>query len=232
MKRLVPLAVGAAVLAAACGGARGAADVRAASSPAAVETSGPQFNGTIERIDAELREEMTGVSWHQGCPVPIRQLRLLTLDYWGFDGEVHRGRLIVRRRQAEPVLGVFQAIFDARFEIRRVRMIEPYGADDGLLGRKNVTSGFNCRLATGSSSTWSQHAYGLAIDINPVQNPYVNGDVVVPARGRRFLDRSLDKPGMIHADDVVVQAFADIGWEWGGDYTSIKDYMHFSLTGN
>lgn len=94
-----------------------------------------------------------------------------------------------------------------------------------------MTSGFNCRLATGSSSTWSQHAYGLAIDINPVQNPYVNGDVVVPARGRRFLDRSLDEPGMIHADDVVVQAFADIGWEWGGDYTSIKDYMHFSLTG-
>lgn len=204
----------------------------AAPLPPVTEPSGPQFNGTVERIDAELREKMTGVSWHAGCPVPIRQLRMLTLDYWGFDREVHRGRVIARRRQAEPVLGVFHAIFDARFEIRRVRMIEPYGADDGLLGRKNVTSGFNCRLATGSLSAWSQHAYGLAIDINPVQNPYVNGDVVVPARGRRFLDRSLDKPGMIHADDVVVQAFADIGWEWGGDWTSIVDYMHFSLTGN
>ena len=220
-----------ALLVAACGGAPGAAGVRAAPSPATAETSGPQFQGAIERIDAELREEMTGVSWHSGCPVPIRRLRLLTLDYWGFDGEVHRGRLIVRRRQAQPVLGAFHTLFDDSFQIRRVRMIEPYRADDDLLGRKNVTSGFNCRLATGGSN-WSQHAYGLAIDINPVQNPYVNGDVVLPARGRRFLDRSLDEPGMVHADDVVVQAFADIGWEWGGNWTSIRDYMHFSLTGN
>lgn len=125
MKRLVSLVVGAALLLAACGGAPGAENVRSAPSQETVETSGPQFNGTIERIDAELREEMTGVSWHQGCPVPIRQLRLLTLDYRGFDGDVHRGRLIVRRRQAKPVLGVFHAIFDARFEIRRVRMVEP-----------------------------------------------------------------------------------------------------------
>ncbi|MGQ0670816.1 MAG: M15 family metallopeptidase [Actinomycetota bacterium] len=200
-------------------------------SPPSARIAGPEFVGTIERIDAELREKMTGVSWHAGCPVPIRRLRLLTLDYWGFDGEAHRGRLIVRRRQAEPVLGVFHELFNDRFPIRRVRMIEPYGADDDLLGRKNVTSGFNCRLATGGSN-WSQHAYGLAIDINPVQNPYVNGDVVLPARGRRFLDRSLDEPGMVHEDDVVVQAFVDIGWEWGGNWTSIKDYMHFSLTGN
>jgi len=169
-------------------------------------------------------------SWHKGCPVAIDDLRLLSAGYWGFDGRVHDGNLIVARTQAQPVLRVLRALFAARFPIRRMRLVEAYGSNDNRSMAADNTSGFNCRRVEGSRA-WSEHAYGRAIDVNPLENPEINGRQILPPAGARYVDRSRSATGMIHAGDAVVRAFASIGWRWGGYWHSPKDYQHFSATG-
>ncbi len=226
MKRHVALLIAAltpvALAGAATAGASGA-EVRAE------QASEPPFGGSISRITPELRARMT--SWRPGCPVPLRRLRVLKFNRWGFDGELRRGWLIVNEYQSRPVLRVMRKLFDARFPFRRVRLIDAYGSDDRRSMAANNTSAFNCRYVAGTTR-WSEHAYGRAIDINPIQNPYVQGSYVSPPAGRAYLDRSRRAPGMIHAGDVVVRAFASIGWEWGGYWRSSKDYQHFSSSGH
>jgi hypothetical protein len=203
----------------------------AATGPSQAGTGEPLlFHGSISRIDSATRARMVGSSWHAGCPVGLADLRLLTLDYRAFDGSVRRGRLVVHRRAARPVRRVFEKLFYAGFPIRRMRLIDAYGASDDRSMEANNTSAFNCRFVKGTSR-WSMHAYGKAIDINPVQNPYVNGSHVSPDAGERYADRSLDAKGMIHGGDVVVRAFAREGWEWGGYWVSPTDYQHFSSNG-
>jgi hypothetical protein len=164
-------------------------------------------------------------------------LRLLTLRYWGFDGQVHEGPMVVNGRVARDVVAVFRRLFQARFPIRILHLATPYRGpqDDDPNDKRDYTVGFNCRpvlTAHGPGTTFSQHASGLAIDINPIQNPYVASDGFVKNNhSRRYKDRSLRRPGMIRPGDVVVRAFAAIGWRWGGYWSSAKDYMHFSLTG-
>jgi hypothetical protein len=189
----------------------------------------PSFRGRAEPIPAELRARMT--SWHRGCPAPVAALRLLTLTYWGFDGRAHTGRLVVAATQTRAVLRAMRGLFDSRFPIRRMELVERYGADDDRLMAADVTSAFNCRLVY-RGSRWSAHAYGLAIDINPLENPYVTRAGVSPPAGAAFVDRSQYRKGMIHAGDAVVRAFAAVGWKWGGTWRSPKDYQHFSQTGN
>jgi len=170
-------------------------------------------------------------SWHPGCPVPIDDLRLLALDYLGFDGKVHQGEMVVNATVARDVIAVFRRLFDARFPIERMVMVDEYGGDDDRSMAANNTSAFNCRAVTGGTA-WSEHSYGWAIDVNPVQNPYVtNGGMVLPPAGAAYVDRDADAPGMIHAGDDVVGAFASIGWWWGGNWSSFEDYQHFSATG-
>src|SRR5687767_13786757 len=169
-------------------------------------------------------------SWRPGCPVALKDLSLITLTHWGFDGEVHRGELVVHADEARVVTEAFRALFQARFSIKRMQLVDVYGGDDDRSMAANNTSAFNCRTVEGSSS-WSEHAYGRAIDINPIQNPEVRGDRVSPPAGSRYLDRSRRARGLIRADDAVVRAFASIGWGWGGYWTSFKDYQHFSATG-
>jgi hypothetical protein len=169
-------------------------------------------------------------SWHEGCPVAIEDLRILRLSYWGLDHATHRGALIVAARYARPVVGVFRRLYRARFPIVRMEPVEAFDGDDDRSMSADNTSGFDCRAATGSNA-WSQHAYGAAIDVDPVENPYVDGDTVLPPQGGEYLDRSDARPGMIGSDGVVVRAFAAIGWSWGGAYRSLKDYQHFSATG-
>lgn len=160
----------------------------------------------------------------------LRKLRLVRVTYWGFDREAHRGRLVVHGRWGDEVLGVFERLYERRFPIRRVRLVDRYGADDDASMRHDNTSAFNCRNVAGTT-TWSQHAYGRAIDVNPVENPYVAGSEVSPPGGRRFLDRSNVRRGMIVKRDVVWRAFHRIGWGWGGSWTSVKDFQHFSANG-
>jgi len=170
------------------------------------------------------------VSWHRGCPVPISELRLVRLAYWGFDDRPHTGRLVLNRDAVRPVVAAMRTLYNARFPIRRMVLVDRYGADDDRSMAADNTSAFNCRRVEQSTS-WSQHAYGRAIDINPRENPYLLGGRVLPPRGRAFINRSLRRKGMIHAGDVVVRAFASVGWTWGGSWTSRLDYQHFSANG-
>ena len=154
------------------------------------------------------------------------------MSYWGFDRAPHTGELVVHRDVAGDVVHVFRALFDARFPIRRMVLIDAYGGDDGRSMAANNTSAFNCRRSTGDPSAWSEHADGRAVDINPVQNPYVSSTgAVEPEAGEAYTDRSRNAPGMIRAGGVVVRAFRSIGWGWGGNWTRSKDYQHFSRSG-
>ncbi len=169
-------------------------------------------------------------SWEPGCPVDVGDLRILTMSHWGYDGKVRNGKLVVAAVQVGAVTKVFQILYDAQFPIERMELIEEYGGDDNASMAANNTSAFNCRLVTGGTS-YSEHSYGHAIDINPLVNPYVKGSTILPPAGAPYADRSKDATGMIHAGDEVVMAFNGIGWVWGGTWTSLKDYQHFSATG-
>jgi hypothetical protein len=197
--------------------------------------AGPGFEGGVFRIGPFLRERLNGRNWHPGCPVPIDDLRHVQVRYWDFEGRARSGPLIVHEMLARDVLGVFQRLFRAGFRIHRIKLppaYRPSGPGDYWHSTVNRTAAFNCRPATGNPGSLSHHSYGWAIDINPLQNPYVAPDGSVLRRAARpYVDRTRREPGMIHAGDVVVRAFARIGWEWGGEWTTLKDYMHFSLTG-
>jgi poly-gamma-glutamate synthesis protein (capsule biosynthesis protein) len=201
-----------------------------AAAPAAAGEGEP-FVGSVSRIDRATRHLMVGSSWHPGCPVPLRNLRVVRVTFLGFNDEAQRGRLVVHRGWADEILDVFRSLYARGFPLRRVRLVDRYGADDRESMRHDNTSAFNCRFVAGTT-TWSQHAFGRAIDINPVENPYVDGDHVSPRRGRRFLDRSDVRPGMVVRRDVVWRSFRRIGWEWGGAWSSAKDYQHFSSNGH
>jgi len=193
----------------------------------------PAFHGRVERIDAATRARMSGVSWRPGCPVGFAELRLLKVSHWGFDGEVHRGRLVVNRDAAQGMLGVMRSLYRQRFPIRQMRLVDAYGADDRRSMAADNTSAFNCRFVAGQPGVWSEHAFGRAIDVNPIENPYVtDSGYASPPAGARYARRSRHRKGMIHRDGAVVAAFAAIGWEWAGDWAWPKDYQHFSATGS
>ena len=191
----------------------------------------PEFRGSSEAIHGKVKKRIVGKSWRPGCPVALGKLRLLELRHWGFDGEVHRGRLVVHRGHDRKILRVMKALFRERFEIRRMKLIDSYGADDHRSMNADNTSAFNCRFVAGTNR-WSTHAYGKAIDLNPIENPYVtsSGHVSPPA-GEPYADRSRQAKGMVHGGDVVVRAFRRIGWKWGGNWDWPRDYQHFSATG-
>ena len=153
------------------------------------------------------------------------------MTYRGFDGADHVGELIVHADWAEALLGVFAAIHAAGFAIERMESVDNYGASDDASMAANNTSAFNCRYV-GGTTRWSRHAYGLAIDINPIQNPYGTcGGAADPPAGQPYLcDRSA-QTGVITDPGPVLDAFASIGWPWGGHWTSKQDYQHFSDNG-
>jgi poly-gamma-glutamate synthesis protein (capsule biosynthesis protein) len=205
--------------------------VAALSAPAVAAADEEPFIGSVSRLDRDTRQLMIGSSWHEGCPVALRALRLVRVTYVGFDADAHRGRLVVHRAWADEILDVFERLYRRGFAVRRVRLVDRYGADDRASMRHDNTSAFNCRYVAGTT-TWSQHAYGRAIDLNPVENPYVSGSRVSPRRGRAFLDRSDVRPGMVVRGDAAWRAFRRIGWGWGGSWASSKDYQHFSANGS
>jgi hypothetical protein len=203
--------------------------------PSAAAARRPRFEGSVSVIGSGLRERLVGRNWKPSCPVPIEDLRLVRVSYWDFHGDVRIGPLVLHERVAHRVLWVFRQLFRERFPIQEIKLAakdRPITlADYWNRSRHSVTASFNCRPATGSTSL-SQHSYGWAIDINPLQNPYVRNDgSVLRHIAKPFRNRSLQRKGMIHEGDVVVRSFARIGWEWGGHWHTLKDYMHFSLTG-
>ncbi len=168
-------------------------------------------------------------SWRPGCPVPLADLRYVTVSHRTFDGGAAIGELVVHADVADAVVSVFRDLFAAGYPIALMRLVDDFQADDDASMAADNTSAFNCRSVTGGSA-WSEHSYGRAIDVNPVQNPYVLGATVLPPAGARYVGRP-DEPGVLHAGDAVVTAFAAAGWQWGGDWDRPVDYQHFSVTG-
>ena len=188
----------------------------------------PPFAHSVSRVTAADLPR----SWHPGCPVAPAGLRRLRLSYWGFDGRAHTGALVVNAHAVAPLTRVFARLYAARFPVRRLRPIDAYGASDERSLEADNTAAFNCRYAVAAGpKRWSVHAYGLAVDVNPVENPYLEGGRVHPRAGRAFLDRSRSRPGMATRGGVLVRAFASVGWQWGGRWTGSPDYQHFSATG-
>lgn len=191
-------------------------------------TAGPAFVGTALRVTAADLP----ASWRPGCPVAPADLRRLELSYWGFDNQPHGGQLVVHASQADALIDVFRRLYDRRFPIRRMELIDVYGGSDDASIAADNTSAFNCRNAVSSGPPrWSAHAFGKAIDVNPVENPYVLDGEVLPPAGAPFVDRSYVRPGMAVRGGELVAAFAAAGWSWGGVWSD-PDYQHFSVSGN
>jgi hypothetical protein len=185
----------------------------------------------ITPVSAEQRRKMKGVSWHEGCPVAIDQLSVVTVPYIDPAGAARRGEVVVATQQAKAIQSVFVKLYEARFPIARVDPIEAFGGDDEKSMAANNTSGFNCRSGK-IKERWSRHAYGEAVDINPLWNPQVRPEGIAPPEGAAWKDRTLVKPGMTIRDGLVVRAFKAIGWHWGGVWPKPKDYQHFSANGH
>jgi D-alanyl-D-alanine carboxypeptidase len=188
--------------------------------------------GTFVGTEATVTAADVPYTWHPGCPVGPDQLRMLQLSYWGFDGQPHVGTMVVNASVVSDVFKVFSRLFSEHFPIDRMQPEDAYNGSDPTSMSADNTSGFNCRDAvTTGPPQWSVHAYGEAIDVNTVQNPYLEGGTVMPAAGAPYLNRSDIRPGMAVPGGQLVEAFASVGWLWGGRWTASPDYQHFSKTG-
>jgi hypothetical protein len=189
----------------------------------------PSFS--VAPVSRALAARMTGVSWRPGCPVSLHDLRVVTAAYRGFDGRTSTGRIIVHRDVARDVLTVFRRLYTERFAIRRMVPIDAYDGSDFRSIEADNTSAFNCRFVDGTTR-WSEHAYGRAIDLNPIENPYVTSSGTTSHRASRpYLRRTPYRPGMAVEGGTVVRAFEAVGWSWGGRWSGARDYQHFSASG-
>jgi len=188
----------------------------------------PPFTAKVEHVTAAD----LGASWHSGCPVGPSQLRRIRLRYVGFDGKAHFGEIVVNQRVTGVAARIFRRLYRERFPIRSMRTMDVFhGSDDRSMAADN-TSGFNCRYAVASGpKSWSMHAYGEAIDVNTVENPYVLSGSVTPPNAKAYADRGHIRPGMAFKGGPLVRAFELAGWGWGGSWSSSPDYQHFSTNG-
>jgi hypothetical protein len=193
-------------------------------SPSAAQTSPSPAPAAIQPVSAAD----LGPSWRPGCPVDPRQLRRVDVNHIGFDGKTHRGELIVHEDLAAGVVAIFEELLQLRYPIEKVRTVDNYtSTDDELSIQDNNTSAFNCRDIPGTGR-WSQHAFGRAIDLNPLLNPYIDRTgAFQPKNAAPYLDRNRTDPGLLHAADPAVRVFTERGWRWGGDWRTPVDYQHF-----
>lgn len=185
------------------------------------------FHASIQPIPASIKPQVLRYTWRPGCPVGISQLAYLKMSFWGFDHRRHQGELIVNRNVAREVVDIFNQLYVARFPIARMQPMHVFKGNDLAAMEANSTVAFMCRPKTGHAHGFSRHSYGLAIDINPIQNPYLKGNIILPPSGQINLNRNQQTSGMIHPGDIVYSAFTKRGWHWGGSWTIPKDYMHF-----
>ena len=197
------------------------------------------YQSSIEPLPRPTKAQLKARGfWHQGCPVPLSDLRLLTVSHRSFRGRTRNGQLVVNKRAARPLARVFRRLYQLHFPIRHLRFDDAYGPRGGRPRGGDVSGSFECRQAvpspcTGGKGTgsWSMHAYGLAVDLNPRENPYVGCGQSRDPAARRYRDRSRHRRGMVTRR--VVDAFSSIGWGWGGSWAgNTKDYMHFSSSGH
>lgn len=188
----------------------------------------PEFTST--EIPDEVFERMAGKSYGEDCTVPREQLRYLRLSYTGFDGLPHTGEMIANKAIAGQLLEIFEALYEEGYPIERMELIDVYDGDDEASMEANNTSCFNFRKIAGSEKL-SKHSLGLAVDINPLYNPYVKkkqeGLLVQPASAAGYADRSAVFLHKIEEGDSCLRLFLEHGFSWGGNWKSVKDYQHF-----
>jgi len=210
--------------------------VRAARGPTiahevTVTTGRPRFVFNASPLTHAQRSRVVATSWRPDCPVGLLRLRYLRISYWGFGYRPHLGELVVNVSAVRPLQRAFAALFAAKFPIRRMRLVDDYGGSDDASIEADNTSAFNCRKVTGGSG-WSMHAYGLAVDINPIENPYVYANGTTShAASKTYLDRRNVREGMAIPHGALVRSFDAIGWGWGGRWPGPTDYQHFSANG-
>ena len=207
----------------------------AAPRPAAETPYTSSVRALSPAVRAQLRD--AGI-WRPGCPVPLAGLRVLTVTYRGFDHRSHPGRMVVNEAAAAPLARAFGQLYHLHFPIRHMSLAGAYGPLRSRPADGDVTGSFSCRQAVPSpctgglgTGTWSMHAYGLAVDVNPVENPYVGCGQSRDPKARKYFDRTRHRPGMVTGRAVA--AFGSVGWGWGGAWAgTTKDHMHFSSTGH
>jgi hypothetical protein len=208
-----------------------AGPVTASTDATAAGAAAPPYAAYVSRIPPAQQQAMRRTSWHPGCPVPLSGLRRVIVRHWDWNGRSVTGTLIVSARVAQSVATVFGKLYALHYPVRRMVPVDVYGGSDFRSIEADNTSAFNCRSATGSSH-WSMHAYGEAIDLNPIENPYLDGGQSSHRASAPYENRARQLKGMVHAGDAVVSAFASVGWGWGGSWSgSIQDTQHFSSNG-
>jgi len=180
----------------------------------------------VSEVPDGVFERMRGKSYPADCPVSLKDLRYLKVRHYGFDGKVHNGEIVCSRLVAEDLLQIMCELFDERYPIEKICLVDDFGADDETSMKANNSSAFNFRTIAGTTRI-SKHGYGLAIDINPLYNPCVRNGVVSPAEGKPYADRSRNFPHKIGEGDAACRIFTAHGWTWGGAWRSPKDYQHF-----
>lgn len=191
------------------------------------------FNANISPITSHIKRRMVnGNSYRIGCPVPLNNLRYIQLKYIGFDSKEHLGELIVNKSVAKDVIAIFKELYKAKYPIRNMQLVSNYRGSDFASIEADNTSAFNCRPVDGTNK-WSLHSYGKAIDINPLENPYVSGSGHTSHKGSyKYLSRqrthsSASQKALILKGDTIIKLFKKYGWRWGGDFKCCKDYQHF-----
>ncbi len=182
----------------------------------------------IFELDKTMQVNMLGKSYHENPQVKFSDLRLVQVVYYGFDDLEHQGQLVVHNAIAQKMLDIFEDLHEAEFAIDKIQLIDVYDGDDNRSMVDNNTSAFNYRVVEGTNNL-SNHSWGLAIDINPLVNPYVTKKGVYPVEGRSYVDREVPVKGMIIKGDVCYEAFISRGFSWGGDWKNSKDYQHFDI---
>lgn len=186
----------------------------------------------IQQIDDELYEKIYEKSYKETCEVPLHDLNYLHVLHKGFDGETKEGEIICHKAIAQTLLQIFKELYDASYPIEKIQLVDEYDADDETSMRANNSSCFNFRFIS-FTKIISKHGKGLAIDINPLYNPYikyVNGKLnIEPATAEEYTDRTKNFPYKIDENDLCYKIFTKYGFEWGGSWESCKDYQHFEL---
>jgi len=195
-----------------------------------------QFNANISIITPIIKDRMVyGNSWREGCPVSLENLRYLEMTHLDFNGNTTMGEMIVHKDVADEVVYIFEELYRLNYPIHKMKLVSSYNGNDWQSIENDNTSAFNCRPVTGKKKKWSKHAFGKAIDINPIANPYISKQGYISHKASyQYKKRehrnvnSLRDRALLTKEDNSTKIFKSYGWKWGGEWRTIKDYQHFS----
>ncbi|CAA6810991.1 MAG: Unknown protein [uncultured Sulfurovum sp.] len=199
-----------------------------------ISTLFSQFNYQVSEITFAVKERMLKAnSWRKTCPVSLHNLRYINVNHLNFNGETVSGEIIVHQEVVDEVVNIFAELYEIGYPIRQMRLVSDFKANDWESIEADNTSAFNCRPTTGNKKKWSRHAYGKAIDINPIENPYVSRTGYISHKAslkykkRRHRTNTYADKAVLLKNDKATKIFKKYGWKWGGDWNTIKDYQHF-----